>query len=421
MAGEKSNDTFISYRRDVGWLLAQALWEYLREHGIDAFYDIESIRAGEFEKVILGQIAARPYFILVLTPGTLERCSEPDDWVRQEIEHAVATERVIVPAYTPLFDLNDCDRFLPGGLGRRVKGYQAQELPQKWFKFAVRQLVEEYLLPIDLHTAQTPATEQRVVEQIQHKAEAAPTVTPDQLSAQEYFERAYSRPDADLDGAIADYTEAIRLDPGNALAFNNRGSARNQKGDLDGAIADCNEALRLDPQLALALINRGTARMYKGDLDGAIADCNEAIRLDPKNALAYGNRGLPRRRKGDLDGAIADYTEAIRLDPGNARVFNNRGVARGIMGDFDGALSDCNEAIRLDPGNANAFDSRGTIHQNSGDLDGAIADFDEAIRLDATHADFFTNRAQARRLEGDLDGAIADCNEAIRLDPSIGG
>jgi hypothetical protein len=155
---KKSNDVFISYRRDVGGILAMALWQNLDLHGIDAFYDIESIRAGDFGKIILRQIEARPYFILLLTPGTLERCSEPSDWLRQEIEHAVATQRVIVPVFTPAFEFSDCELYLPNELGAAIRSYNAQELPQRWFKAAVDRLAEEILLPIHLYEAEQPTT-----------------------------------------------------------------------------------------------------------------------------------------------------------------------------------------------------------------------------------------------------------------------
>ena len=54
------------------------------------------------------------------------------------------------------------------------------------------------------------------------------------------------------------------------------------KGDYDRAIADYDEAIRLDPRYAVAYYNRGVAYCDKGDYDRAIADYNEAIRLDPK-------------------------------------------------------------------------------------------------------------------------------------------
>src|SRR6266403_339236 len=55
------------------------------------------------------------------------------------------------------------------------------------------------------------------------------------------------------------------------------------KGDNDRAIADYNEAIRLDPKHARAFHHRGYAYSDKGDNDRAIADYNEAIRLNPKS------------------------------------------------------------------------------------------------------------------------------------------
>ena len=111
----------------------------------------------------------------------------------------------------------------------------------------------------------------------------------------------------DNDSAIADYSEAIRLDPKDTDAYKNRGDAYQNKGDYDRAIADYSEAIRLDPKYAGAYNNRGDAYRDKGDNDRAIADYNEAIRIDPKYANAYNSRGAAYRAKGDNDRAIADY------------------------------------------------------------------------------------------------------------------
>ena len=111
-----------------------------------------------------------------------------------------------------------------------MQRFNAQELPQKWFKFAVQQLVEEFLVPTEIEAVAPPAEEQAVVDRLHKAAGAAPAVTEVQLSAQEYFERAYARADDDLEGQIADYSEAIRLNPEYAGAFNNRGNARRRQG-----------------------------------------------------------------------------------------------------------------------------------------------------------------------------------------------
>ena len=55
-------------------------------------------------------------------------------------------------------------------------------------------------------------------------------------------------------------------------------------------MADYNEAIRIDPRFAVAYRNRGILYLNKGDNNHAIADCDEAIRIDPKYAVSYDNR-----------------------------------------------------------------------------------------------------------------------------------
>jgi len=103
--------------------------------------------------------------------------------------------------------------------------------------------------------------------------------------------------------------------PDDAYVFYIAGLAKDNLGDFEGAIADYDEAIRLDPEYAGAYNNRGLAKYDLGDLEGALADYDEAIRLDPEYALAYYNRGLAKFNLSDFEGALADYDEAIRLDP----------------------------------------------------------------------------------------------------------
>jgi tetratricopeptide (TPR) repeat protein len=134
-----------------------------------------------------------------------------------------------------------------------------------------------------------------------------------------------------FDLAIADFDAAIRLSAqpspasaegkegaGNGIGANgaysyaNRGVAYAAQGDLDHAIADFDDAIRLDPKFAGAYFNRGSAYQVKGDLDRAIADFNEAIRLDPKLTAACYRRGKAYADQGDLDRGLADLKACLQ-------------------------------------------------------------------------------------------------------------
>jgi tetratricopeptide (TPR) repeat protein len=126
-----------------------------------------------------------------------------------------------------------------------------------------------------------------------------------------------------------------------------KGTERLEKNDLAGAIAAFTEALRLNPNDAKALSSRGVAYDLNRDLDKALADYNEALRIDPKYATAYYNRGMTYGKKHDLDKAIADFTEAIRLKPQMAQAYFNRGMIYGEKGDKINAYEDLARAEKL--------------------------------------------------------------------------
>jgi hypothetical protein len=94
---------FICYRRtNVSWALA--IYKDLTSRGYDVFFDFQGINSGDFEQVIQGNIKARAHFLVLLTPSALERCAEPGDWLRREIETALETQRNIVPLILEGFD-----------------------------------------------------------------------------------------------------------------------------------------------------------------------------------------------------------------------------------------------------------------------------------------------------------------------------
>ena len=94
---------FLSYRRtNFPWGLA--IYQNLTTHGYDVFFDYNGIASGDFERVILGNIKSRAHFLVLLTPSALERCDDPADWLRREIEASLDSERNIIPLMVEGFD-----------------------------------------------------------------------------------------------------------------------------------------------------------------------------------------------------------------------------------------------------------------------------------------------------------------------------
>jgi len=165
-----------------------------------------------------------------------------------------------------------------------------------------------------------------------------------------YLERGARRiGEADLDRAIADFDEAIRLEPGNAAAYGHRAGAWARKGDNDRALADYETAIRIDPANAVALRDRGTLWRRMGAHDRALLDLDQAIRLGFSDAAAYNERGQVWLDKANYDRAIADFNQAIKLDPNLAGAYFNRAVAFRGKGDLSGAATDFQLAIGLNP------------------------------------------------------------------------
>lgn len=122
----------------------------------------------------------------------------------------------------------------------------------------------------------------------------------------------------DYDHAIADYSQAIRLQPDGAEAYNNRGLAYalSGKSAMPNAIADYSQAIQLRPTYAYAYNNRGVAYMASGHAEEALADFNRAIQLQSDFPQAYSNRGNVFYRAGRYDLAIYDFLRAEKLPLG---------------------------------------------------------------------------------------------------------
>ncbi len=129
-----------------------------------------------------------------------------------------------------------------------------------------------------------------------------------------------ARTDATLRRAYAACSAAIRdrsLTSADAAAsFANRGVVNLRKGDYAAALADFDQALDIDPDMADAHTNRAGALIGLDRFEDALAALDAAEAFGSKNEAAMlVNRGLAYEGAGDLDAAYAALSAALAVDP----------------------------------------------------------------------------------------------------------
>jgi tetratricopeptide (TPR) repeat protein len=221
----------------------------------------------------------------------------------------------------------------------------------------------------------------------------------------------------DYDHALADYSEALALDPTYAHAYLNRGLVYAAKNDAARSIADSSRSIELDPAQKLAYLNRALAYRFQRNFVAAIADYNQAFKLGASAANDYQGRGLAYAGNGDFQRAVADFGEAIKRGANDAPTLNARAEAYRSLNQLEPALADYTAAIKLDANYAEAYHGRGMVYRLKGDFDRAIADYSAALARDSNLAAAYNDRGSAYRLKGDFEHATADYSAAIALYP----
>jgi tetratricopeptide (TPR) repeat protein len=166
--------------------------------------------------------------------------------------------------------------------------------------------------------------------------------------------------------------------------------------EVDRAMTEFDQVIRLAPGDANAYVSRGKAWERRGDHDRALADYDQAIRIDPGNSALFHERGRLWQRRGALDSALIDLDRAIRFSFADARIYRERGLIWYEKRRYDRAMADLNRAIKLAPRYAEAYVSRSTVLHRKGDIRRAFADIGRAMRIDP---DILDNVRRSTRIE----------------------
>lgn len=129
-------DIFISYRRDA-FEQANLFATRLKAMGYRVFFDIEALNAGMFNEQLYEVIRNCKDFILILSPGALDRCVHDDDWVRREIQCAMTHKKNIIPVMLAGFEW---PKTMPEGLEMLCMYQSIAPIPNVYYDMQVKKL-----------------------------------------------------------------------------------------------------------------------------------------------------------------------------------------------------------------------------------------------------------------------------------------
>ena len=151
-------DVFLSYRRDGGETMAILLRDRLTAKGYRVFLDIESLNSGSFNTKLLSVIEESADFVVVCSKNCLDRCVNENDWVRQEIAHAIKHNKNVVPIMLRGFEW---PATLPADIESLPMQNGLNAGTNEYFDAAIDRLAEKFLVSVPKTKPET-ATRSRI-------------------------------------------------------------------------------------------------------------------------------------------------------------------------------------------------------------------------------------------------------------------
>lgn len=145
------------------------------------------------------------------------------------------------------------------------------------------------------------------------------------------------------------FKRKVELEPGNAYAWNDLGSAFYKQHEYNESLTSYNMSLEINPKSSVCWYNKGVVLAKSGNHDGALQCYEEAIKFNPQYAKAWLNKGAILNAAGNYIEAKKCYEEAVNINPQYAKPWYNKGLIHARMNDYENAIIAFDKAIEIDP------------------------------------------------------------------------
>jgi len=209
-----------------------------------------------------------------------------------------------------------------------------------------------------------------------------------------------------INKAIENYEEAIKIDPNYAQAYNNLGTAFHKQNKVDEAILSYKKAIHLKNDFAEAYNNLGNAFRELDKPKEALKYFEKALTLKKDYAEAWNNMGAAYESLKDKNKALDNYKRAIEIKPDYAEAHNNLGMLLSELGRFDDSFSHYNQAIKIKPEYEKTYNNLGNLLNNIGKYDEATNAYKKAIKIKPNYAKAFSNLLFNLNYKTDFDPSL---------------
>jgi protein O-mannosyl-transferase len=215
--------------------------------------------------------------------------------------------------------------------------------------------------------------------------------------------------------SITLWSNVLERYPGNAVAYNNRGSAHFEVERYGEAIDDFHMALRTSPDDAGSYNNLCRSYLKMNKQEQAFASCKRAIMLKPDYVEAYNNLGSVYHSAGRTREAMDLYRKAVQLRPDYPPAFNNLCVLYKSIGNQEQAFASCKRAIMLKPDYAEAYNNLGSLYYSKGKNQNALDNYKEALKLNPSYAPAHNDLAVLYYYQKQYELALKHYKKAVQL------
>lgn len=219
--------------------------------------------------------------------------------------------------------------------------------------------------------------------------------------------------------ALADFSEALKLDPTSFMALYQKANEEYALGDYSAAKSDYTRLRATNPRSVEALTGLARVAVKENDLGRASEYMDGAVEMMSADSDIYIRRASVRRMQGNNTGAVEDLLMAISID-NNTRAFQELIDMANV--DYPAVISAISTSISYAPQQGMLYYIRGFIAQAHDHYASALADYRKLIDQNMyEYAGLYNSMAQCQLALCRYPQAIDNIDHAISMDGGKNG